>query len=229
MSDLRCPRCGAVLRPGDQWCGLCFADFRAPPPVVADVNPPAEAAPAAGGELAPPLIRPPVPGAVPPQPAAAPPPAAPPPPAQVAPPAAAAPAPVIPTQPATPLATTVTPTPFVPSTNPLAAAPAVPAQLPAGVEPVAAPAGETGAEAEATPTWPCPRCGATVPMTDDYCEACGHGFLDDVRGKTSVKVPLFGDVGSMNSGQKLMMGVSVAVGILLVILALLAIGGSIFG
>ncbi len=42
-SASRCPRCGGALKPGAQWCGLCYADLRpapAPPP------PPPEPAPA---------------------------------------------------------------------------------------------------------------------------------------------------------------------------------------
>lgn len=31
----RCPRCGAVVKPGADWCTLCYADLRPPPaPVV---------------------------------------------------------------------------------------------------------------------------------------------------------------------------------------------------
>jgi hypothetical protein len=31
--DLRCPRCSAHASPGADWCTLCFADLRPPPPV----------------------------------------------------------------------------------------------------------------------------------------------------------------------------------------------------
>jgi hypothetical protein len=32
----RCPRCAALVRPGSQWCTLCYADLRpAPPPQLA--------------------------------------------------------------------------------------------------------------------------------------------------------------------------------------------------
>ena len=40
MGD-RCPRCGGALKPGAQWCGLCYADLRPPPPAPA---PPAQPA-----------------------------------------------------------------------------------------------------------------------------------------------------------------------------------------
>lgn len=226
MSDSRCPRCGAVRRPGDQWCGLCYADFReAPPPVVGDGAPPAPAPDAA----APPLIRP--PGEV----AASPQPSAPTPTPQV---------PTLPTQTAASAARHAA-APFVPSTNPLAPSPAVPTQLPAGVAPTAsaemaaamAQAGLTEAQpaeggAVAQPddgrTWPCTRCGSDVPMSEDMCPACGAGFLEGAHNSQSVKVPLVGDVGKLNSGQKLLLGVSVGTVIILVIVAMLFIGGHIF-
>jgi hypothetical protein len=38
--DLRCPQCSAQTSPGADWCTLCFADLRPPPPVVAAPEPP---------------------------------------------------------------------------------------------------------------------------------------------------------------------------------------------
>ncbi|HVV75873.1 MAG TPA: hypothetical protein VHC43_07540 [Mycobacteriales bacterium] len=219
MSDSRCPRCGAARRAGDQWCGLCFADFReAPPPVVGDATPPpaVPAAPAqptaAPGVTGPPLIRPPD------QPGAA--------------------APVVPAQTNRPPAASA---PFVPSTNPLAPAAVVPTQLPAGVAPAAptaeaAPA-DAGADVADSPEegdpaadkkWPCPRCGLDVPMAEDYCPACGAGFLESARSGGSIRVPLLGDVRHATSGQKVMFGTVITVGILLVLVLLLTIGGALF-
>ncbi|MGN6472560.1 MAG: hypothetical protein ACTHK4_02790 [Mycobacteriales bacterium] len=231
MSDLRCPRCGAVRRHGDQWCGLCFADFRQPPPeVVGDgVAPPAPqpvAAPPSvvAGELPPPLIRPPVPGAVPSAPVQ---PVATPVAQPVAP--AAQSVPTIPAQPTTPLAPRSTPAPFVPSTNPLAPTATMPTQLPAGVAPTAPDALAAGVDTGAAPhedatepalTWPCPRCDELVPMSEDYCSSCGHGFLDDVRTRGGTKLPLVGDVSQLDSGQKLMFGTAIAVGIIVGLIVL---------
>ena len=177
MSDQRCPRCGAARRPGDQWCGLCYADFREPPPpVVGDGAPPpapvadaatsAPSAPAAAAPSAatPPLIRPPdQPGAVPP--------------------AGPAPSAAIPAQPVAPAPGVAAP--FVPSTNPLAQTATVPTQLPEGVAPSAPPdpaaAGGPTAPGGGDPAeglkWPCTGCGAQVPMAEDYCPDCGTGFL----------------------------------------------------
>ena len=42
----RCPRCGGALKAGAQWCGLCYADLRPPPPA-----PPAEPEPPAAAQL----------------------------------------------------------------------------------------------------------------------------------------------------------------------------------
>ena len=45
--DLRCPQCSAHIIPGAEWCTLCFADLRPPPPVVeAPSTPAAPTAPA---------------------------------------------------------------------------------------------------------------------------------------------------------------------------------------
>jgi hypothetical protein len=216
VSDLRCPRCGAVRRDGDQWCGLCFADFRQPPPtVVGDVHqpPPApEGAPAApSGEAngAPLIQRPDQPAPPPPQPA-------------------------IPTQsPATASAT-----PFVPSANPLAPPAVVPTQLPAGVAPAATvdqaageqPAADAQQTAEPEPegNWPCARCGIDVPLSEDSCPACGAGFLEGVGSGGMMSVPLLGDVRRATSSQKLMFGLAIAVGILLGLLLLFTLGGMVF-
>jgi hypothetical protein len=66
-------------------------------------------------------------------------------------------------------------------------------------------------------------------MSEDYCLACGTGFLAPVAGTgIATRVPLIGDVTRMNSGQKLMLGIAIALGIILGMLALLFIGGSIF-
>ncbi len=50
----RCPRCAALVRPGSQWCTLCYADLRpAPPePPAAPVAPEAAVAPAAPAHAA---------------------------------------------------------------------------------------------------------------------------------------------------------------------------------
>jgi hypothetical protein len=38
--DLRCPQCSAHTSPGADWCTLCFADLRPPPPVEELPEPP---------------------------------------------------------------------------------------------------------------------------------------------------------------------------------------------
>lgn len=49
MSD-RCPKCAALVKPGAQWCSLCYADLR-PQPEPVPVPVPASVASAAGGGL----------------------------------------------------------------------------------------------------------------------------------------------------------------------------------
>ncbi|HVU60960.1 MAG TPA: hypothetical protein VHD58_04795 [Mycobacteriales bacterium] len=125
----------------------------------------------------------------------------------------------------------------MPSTNPLAQTATVPTQLPEGVAPSAPPdpaaAGGPTAPGGGDPAeglkWPCTGCGAQVPMAEDYCPDCGTGFLSQPVGLTTpTKVPLIGDLSSMNSGQKLMFGIAIATGVVVGMLALLFIGGTVF-
>ncbi|HWC35709.1 MAG TPA: hypothetical protein VG650_12900 [Mycobacteriales bacterium] len=232
MSDLRCPRCGAARRPGDQWCGLCYADFREPAPqVVGDTTPPA-AAPAAAPAapvpppdgLTPPLIRPPEAAGVtlPPTQPAAPTPA----------PTPVAAIPVQQVASAAPPAAA----PFAPSTNPLAASPQA-----AGLAPTVAPTATPAADAAGAPAdpeapydpaaaakWPCPRCGEEVPIAEDHCPVCGAAFLEPVRADKAIRVPGFGDVSKMSTGQKVMFGAAIAVSLTLILVVLATIGGAIF-
>jgi hypothetical protein len=197
---------------------MCFQDFRETQrEVVGDAGP---AAPAAGAVAlppsdAPPLIRPPdQAGVVPPAPPAA----------------AAAPAPASPPPPSAPAAPVAPGSPFVPSSNPLAPSlpgstqpDAVPAPA-APPAPTAAPAADdAAADPAASLTWPCPRCGADAPMTENHCPVCGTGFLADAAGMKTLKAPLIGDLTKMNRVQKLLFGIVIAVGITLGIVALLTI------
>jgi hypothetical protein len=65
-------------------------------------------------------------------------------------------------------------------------------------------------------------------MSLDHCPNCGHGFLSAARQGNSIKVPFFGDVGKMTSGQKIMMGVAVTLGLIILLVLLATIGGSVF-
>jgi hypothetical protein len=67
MENDRCPKCGASVRSGAQWCTLCYADLRAPVPVPAAV--PQAAATATATAPAPAAAPPTTPYAVPPAPA----------------------------------------------------------------------------------------------------------------------------------------------------------------
>jgi len=45
QADFRCPKCGALLRSGAQWCTLCYADLRPKPePVAVSTREPSYAA-----------------------------------------------------------------------------------------------------------------------------------------------------------------------------------------
>jgi hypothetical protein len=74
-------------------------------------------------------------------------------------------------------------------------------------------------------TWPCPSCGTSVPMSLDFCNSCGAGFLASVSDGASVRVPLVGDVSKITSGQRLALAAGVALSLMLVILLLATIGG----
>jgi hypothetical protein len=120
-----------------------------------------------------------------------------------------------------------------------AAHPHVPthAAQPAGAAPVEEPDPLAALEAAAvqaanpaapSPTWPCPQCGAKVAMDMDFCNECGAGFLSGVADGASVRLPVVGEVKTMSSSQRLMMGVMVAVALMAVIVALAFIGGHLF-
>lgn len=65
-------------------------------------------------------------------------------------------------------------------------------------------------------------------MDMDFCTECGAGFLSGAAGGTSVRLPGIGEVKTMSSSQRLMMGMMVAVVLMAVIVALAFIGGNIF-
>jgi hypothetical protein len=110
--------------------------------------------------------------------------------------------------------------PFVPT-----AQPASPGSVVEGAQlaenPVVAAAQVQAAEL----TWPCPSCGTSVPMSLDFCNSCGAGFLAGASDGNTVRVPLIGDVSKISSGQKLGLAIAIALGLMLVILVLATIGG----
>jgi hypothetical protein len=105
--------------------------------------------------------------------------------------------------------------PFVPTANPLAS------DQPA-VDAPSDPAAEAPVDG---PMWPCPTCGATVPMSLDFCNSCGAGFLAAARHGHSLQVPFFGDIGKLTSGQRLTIGVITTLALILVFVIVATIGG----
>lgn len=91
---------------------------------------------------------------------------------------------------------------------------------------VAQPQGATVAK-EAT--WPCPRCNASVAISQDVCPECGAGFLSNVAQVTNTKLPIVGDVGRMSQGQRLMIGAGISVVLMVIFVMILEIGGHLFG
>jgi len=77
-------------------------------------------------------------------------------------------------------------------------------------------------------SWPCPRCGAQVPLELDACTDCGASFLAGATARTSTKLPVVGDIGRMSQGQRLMMGVGAAVVIMMVFFVVVEIASHVF-
>ncbi|MDQ1679368.1 MAG: hypothetical protein QOI42_227 [Frankiaceae bacterium] len=94
-----------------------------------------------------------------------------------------------------------------------ASAPADPAAAP--------PARDVDSPQQATPTWPCRRCGDMVPMESDVCPACGAGFLEGQA--DDLRLPLVGKAADLDSGKKAWIMVGGAIGIIAVFLVIAGI------
>lgn len=126
-----------------------------------------------------------------------------------------------------PVAAAAPAVPTVPTAAQVVAALPVPsADLPPAAAPSPAPVG-TAVASESL--WPCPRCGASVPISMDSCPDCGAGFLSGLAKSTSTKLPLVGDVGRMSQGQRLLIGAGISVVLMVVFVLLAEIGGHLFG
>lgn len=94
----------------------------------------------------------------------------------------------------------------------------------AGPRPPAGP-GERPATAAAV-TWPCPACGASVPIDRDGCDSCGAGFLAPAKSRLSLRLPVVGDVVALTQAQRLFLAMVVGCGLVVVLVLLAAVGGS---
>ena len=108
------------------------------------------------------------------------------------------------------------PAPPAPEPEPVLAA------APAPVAPAAAAPSRSG-----EPVWPCATCGAANPFTLDACAACGAGFLSSLRESEAplLEIPGVGDLTRMSRGQRL----GLAFGVVLAVIALVALLGLLFG
>ena len=77
-----------------------------------------------------------------------------------------------------------------------------------------------------TASWPCASCGAANALTDSACSACGAGFLAGLRESEGplLELPVVGDLGALSRGQRL----SLAAGVVLVVIAVVALLGVLF-
>lgn len=57
----------------------------------------------------------------------------------------------------------------------------------------------------AEPTWPCLTCTAANPLSASSCSNCGNAFLAAVaqESRTTLVLPLVGDLGAMSRGKRL--------------------------
>ena len=78
-----------------------------------------------------------------------------------------------------------------------------------------------------TVTWPCQRCGAAVALELDACPDCGAGFLAGAVPTPDLSVPLVGNLTRFTSGQRLLIAAGLAFGLIVIFVAIAAIGGAI--
>jgi predicted RNA-binding Zn-ribbon protein involved in translation (DUF1610 family) len=76
--------------------------------------------------------------------------------------------------------------------------------------------------------WPCPRCGAQVPISLDSCTDCGAGFLAGATATVGTRLPLVGDVNRMSQGQRLIIGAGVSIILMAIFVLILSVGGQFF-
>ncbi len=127
-----------------------------------------------------------------------------------------------------PIATLLAPAESVaPQPQPETAPPAVPA-VPVAAEPLPA---VVTADPELDPadavTWPCQRCGAAVALALDACPECGAGFLDGAVPTPDLSMPLVGNLTRFSSGQRLLLAAGLAFALIVVFVAVAAIGSAI--
>jgi hypothetical protein len=82
--------------------------------------------------------------------------------------------------------------------------------------------------AKPEPRWPCTRCGASNPMSEDACHDCGTGFLASVASTTPTHLPIVGDVQRMSQAQRILVGGVVAVTLIAAFLIVLVVIGHVF-
>lgn len=68
-----------------------------------------------------------------------------------------------------------------------------------------------------------------MPLSLDACEDCGAGFLSGATAATATHIPLVGDVGKLSQGQRLLVGVGVALVLMILFVIVFAIGGHFAG
>lgn len=123
-----------------------------------------------------------------------------------------------------------TPTPSPePEPAPVLVIPPTAAYGPPAIDPLTAPATapDRPAPAGADPTWPCATCGATNPLAEGACGACGAGFLAGLREAEGplLQLPGVGDLTRLSRGQRM----GLAFGVVLAFVALTALLGLLLG
>lgn len=113
--------------------------------------------------------------------------------------------------------------------SPIAAAAPSPAATPVAspiADPLDAPVMKRSDVKVATAAWPCPLCGAAVPIDSDLCTTCGGSFLGGVKPDVCLTLPLVGNVLALGTGQRWALTAAAATAVTALLFGVLFLLGS---
>jgi hypothetical protein len=73
--------------------------------------------------------------------------------------------------------------------------------------------------------WPCLTCGEQVPISLDACQSCGAGFLAGSTTQPTARLPMVGDLQRLSRNQRLGLGFSLCLVVMILLIVLATIGG----
>ena len=130
-------------------------------------------------------------------------------------------------RPAPALAPAPAPAPaLAPTQLPARLAPIPAAYADLDLDPLTAPLDALTGRPAPVASWPCATCGAANDLTHSACAGCGAGFLAGLREAEGplLELPVVGDLGALSRAQRL----GLAAGVVLVVMALVALLGVLF-